>query len=93
MLRRNVDLHPRSPSALWNLAHLLAECWQIDEAEAVLKQAEALGPVAGAATMRASVAGRLGDADTALSMEAAFERMFNLPPGPGKRAVAIQAQK
>ncbi|NBS65185.1 MAG: hypothetical protein EBT33_12695 [Betaproteobacteria bacterium] len=27
------------------------------------------------------------------AMEAAFERMLNLPPGPGKRAVAIQVQK
>ena len=64
--RRNVELHPKSPWTHWNLAHLLAECWQMDEAEAVLKHAEALAPMPGAATMRASMAGRRGDADTAL---------------------------
>jgi predicted O-linked N-acetylglucosamine transferase (SPINDLY family) len=66
--RRNVELHPNSPWAHWNLAHLLAECWQMDEAEAVLKHAEALAPMPGAATMRASMAGRRGDADTALQI-------------------------
>jgi protein O-GlcNAc transferase len=68
VLQRNVELHPHSQDALWNLAHLLAECWQMDEAEAMLQRAEALGPVAGALSMRASVAGRQGDADTALSL-------------------------
>ena len=68
VLRRNVALHPHSQDALWNLAHLLAECWQMDEAEQVLQQAEALGPVPGARSMRASIAGRQGDADTALRL-------------------------
>ena len=66
VLRRNLELHPNSQSALWNLAHLLAECWHMDEAEIMLKRAEALGPVAGAASMRASIAGKRGDADSAL---------------------------
>ena len=66
VLRRNVELHPSSATALWNLAHLLAECWQMEEAERVLLQAEALAPMPGAQSMRASMAGRRGDADTAL---------------------------
>ncbi len=68
VLRRNAQLHPDSSSALWNLAHLLAECWQMAEAEQVLLQAQALAPMPGARSMRASMAGRRGDADTALAI-------------------------
>jgi protein O-GlcNAc transferase len=68
VLRKCVELHPQSPTARWNLAHLLAECWQMDEAEHVLQQAEKLGPMLGAKSMRASIAGRQGDADTALRL-------------------------
>lgn len=66
--RRNVELHPDSATALWNLAHLQAECWQMDEAEALLQRAEALAPMPGATAMRASIAGRRGDADGALRL-------------------------
>ena len=68
VLRKGVDLFPQSPTARWNLAHLLAETWQMDEAEQVLQEAEALGPMPGAKSMRASIAGRQGDADTALRL-------------------------
>jgi len=64
--RRNLMLHPKSPEAHWNLAHLLAECWQMSEAEAILAEAEVLAPMPNADTMRGQMAGRLGDADTAL---------------------------
>lgn len=67
VLRRCVALHPASAQAHWNLAHLLAECWQMDEAQIVLTQAEALGPVPGAAGLRASMQSRRGDADAALA--------------------------
>jgi predicted O-linked N-acetylglucosamine transferase (SPINDLY family) len=68
ILRRNLALHPQSPWAHWNLAHLLAECWQMSEAETLLQQAEALAPMPSAQTLRASVAGRLGEADKALAI-------------------------
>lgn len=68
ILRRNVELHPESVPARWNLAFLLAECWQMEEAEQVLQQAEALGPVAGAPGLRASIASKQGDAETALAI-------------------------
>lgn len=68
VLRRNVELHPDSATARWNLAHLLAECWQMEEAERVLQEAQALAPMPGARSMRASMAGRRGDADTALAL-------------------------
>jgi predicted O-linked N-acetylglucosamine transferase (SPINDLY family) len=68
VLRKCVDLFPQSPTARWNLAHLLAESWQMDDAEQVLQEAEALGPMPGAKSMRASIAGRQGDADTALRL-------------------------
>jgi predicted O-linked N-acetylglucosamine transferase (SPINDLY family) len=68
VLRKCVQLYPQSPTARWNLAHLLAETWQMDEAAQVLQEAEALGPMPGAKSMRASIAGRQGDADTALRL-------------------------
>ena len=68
VLKRNVELHPQSALALWNLAHSYAESWQMDDALQTLEQAEALAPQPGAKSMRASVAGRLGDADQALAL-------------------------
>jgi protein O-GlcNAc transferase len=67
VLQRNAELHPDSAAALWNLAHGYAETWEMDLALATLERAEAIAPQAGAASLRASVAGRLGDADTALA--------------------------
>lgn len=68
VLRKCVKLYPQSAPARWNLAHLLAESWQMDEAEQVLQEAEKRGPMPGAKSMRASIAGRQGDADTALRL-------------------------
>lgn len=68
--RRCVALYPQSAWAHWNLAHLLAECWQMEEAEQVLQQAEALAPMPGARSLRAAVAGKVGDADQALALYA-----------------------
>jgi predicted O-linked N-acetylglucosamine transferase (SPINDLY family)/Tfp pilus assembly protein PilF len=68
VLQRNVALHPQRLTARWNLAHLLAECWQMDAAETALREAEAIGPVPGAKSLRASMAGRRGDADRALQL-------------------------
>lgn len=68
VLKRNVALHPDSALGLWNLAHSYAESWQMDEAERTLSQAEALAPQPGAGSMRASIAGRMGDADKALAL-------------------------
>jgi len=68
VLRKCVALYPQSATARWNLAHLLAESWHMDEAEQVLQEAETLGPMPGAKSMRASIAGRQGDADTALRL-------------------------
>jgi predicted O-linked N-acetylglucosamine transferase (SPINDLY family) len=68
ILRRNLALHPQSPWAHWNLAHLLAECWQMREAETLLEQAEALATMPKAQILRATVASRLGEADKALAI-------------------------
>jgi predicted O-linked N-acetylglucosamine transferase (SPINDLY family) len=68
VLKRNVALHPQSATALWNLAHSYAESWQMDEALSTLAQAEAIEPQPGALSMRASVAGRTGDIETALRL-------------------------
>jgi predicted O-linked N-acetylglucosamine transferase (SPINDLY family) len=68
VLKRNVELHPKSALALWNLAHSYVEAWQMDDALHTLAQAEAMAPQPGAKSMRASVAGRLGDADMAMAL-------------------------
>ena len=68
VLKRNVELHPKSALALWNLAHSYVEAWQMDDALHTLAQAEAIAPQPGAKSMRASVAGRLGDADKAMAL-------------------------
>ncbi len=81
VLRRNVDLHPYSDTAHWNLAHSLAESWNMQEALEVLARAEAIAPQSGAKSMRASVAGRSGDADTALQLYKALAD----EEGPGSK--------
>lgn len=68
VLRRNVELHPDSHTAHWNLAHALAESWDMQGALESLAQAEAIAPQSGAKSMHASIAGRTGDADTALRL-------------------------
>ena len=67
VMRRCVALHPQSVNARWNLAHLLAECWQMQEAREVLAQAQALGEVPNARSLLAAVAGRTGDVDETLA--------------------------
>jgi tetratricopeptide (TPR) repeat protein len=87
VLQRNLQLHPNSAMARWNLAHLYVESWQLQEAETLLREAEAIMPVPGAASMRASIAGRLGDADGAL----ALYRQLALAPGGCGSPVASSA--
>lgn len=66
--RRCVALYPNSPNAQWNLAHLLVECWKMEEALEVLTKAESLGPMPGARSLRASAAGKTGDVDATLDL-------------------------
>ena len=68
VLKRNVELHPDSALAHWNLAHSYVESWQLEEALRELEKAEAIAPQSGALSMRASVAGRMGDVDQALAL-------------------------
>jgi protein O-GlcNAc transferase len=68
VLRRNVQLHRESARAHWNLAHALAESSQMEAALLALDKAESIAPMPGAPSMRASIAGRMGDAETALRL-------------------------
>lgn len=72
--RRCVALHPQSALARWNLAHLLAECWQMNEAERVLANAEALSPMPHARALRAASAGKRGDVDSTLDLYLSLAR-------------------
>lgn len=68
VLKRNVSLHPESANAHWNLAHSYAESWMMEDALGALEKAESIEPQPGAVSMRASIAGRTGDVDTALAL-------------------------
>ena len=59
-------LHPSSDRAWWNLAYACAESWSLVQAEQALARAEALSAQAGAASLRAALAGRRGEVDEAL---------------------------
>jgi predicted O-linked N-acetylglucosamine transferase (SPINDLY family) len=72
VLERNLSLHPESALALWNMAHVCVETWQMDLALQYLAKAEAMTPQAGARALRASVAARLGNTDQALAHYAAM---------------------
>lgn len=86
ILRNNLALHPHSPWAHWNLAHLLAECWQMSEAETLLQQAEAMAPIPGATNLRASVLSRMGEADKALAI---YQRYHTEHPNDASIASSI----
>lgn len=88
--RRNVALHPESATALWNLAHLLSECWQMEEAEQVLLRAEALQPLPAAQALRAAMAGRLGDVDRTLGLYLDLARTQD-PQGSYASSAAMSA--
>ncbi len=62
--------HPNDAQAHLELADMQLKSWLLEEALASLNRAEACGPVpqAGSAALRASIANRLGDADTALRL-------------------------
>ncbi len=64
--KKATQLHPGSDKAWWNLAYACSESWDLTQAEQALSRAEALAPQSGAASMRAALAGRRGEADVAL---------------------------
>ncbi|CAD5371023.1 TPR_REGION domain-containing protein [Rubrivivax sp. A210] len=66
VLRRSVALHPHSGAAHYNLALMLTESWQMEDALAALDAAQAQASMPDAASMRAAIAGKMGDADAAL---------------------------
>jgi len=70
ILDRLSTRHPNDAQAHLDLADLQVKSWLLEEALASLERAEALGnvPTAGSAALRASIANRLGDAETALSL-------------------------
>ncbi len=87
--RRALALHPASAIAHWNLAHLLAECWQMDEAHALLDQAERLAPMPHARVLRATIANRLGQTETALALYQTLAFADDALPEAGSRAAMV----
>src|SRR3990167_3114795 len=70
ILERWTKLSPDDAQAHLDLADMQVKSWLLEEALAALDRAEASGtvPPAASAALRASVANRQGDADTALSL-------------------------
>jgi len=65
VLEKNLTLRPKSIEAYLKLATMQAECWRLAEAENTLRAAEQLGELPQATELRARIASKLGDADTA----------------------------
>lgn len=72
VLEKNLQLKPRSIDAHLALASMQAECWLPAEAEQTLRAAEALGDVPQATELRARIASKLGDAETAFRVREAW---------------------
>lgn len=70
VLSRCTQLLPGDAQAYLDLASMQVKAWLLDEALVSLDQAEGLGPVPAVAStaLRASIANRLGDAETALCL-------------------------
>lgn len=68
VLQKKVQLNPTSSEAHLALASMQAECWQLAEAELTLQAAEALGDVPQTTELRARIASKLGDAETAFRL-------------------------
>ena len=70
ILERATARHPQDAQAHLDLADMQVKSWLLEEALASLNRAEASGkvPLAASTALRASIANRLGDADTALSL-------------------------
>lgn len=70
ILTRWTTLHPDDAQAHLDLADMHVKAWLLEDALASLERAEALGavPAQASAALRASIANRLGDAETALGL-------------------------
>lgn len=90
VLRRNTELRPESGTTHLNLADMLIKSWQIDEALTALEKAEKLGnmPDELTTTVRATIANRLGDADTALSL---YQQLVDAGSDTFSSSVAMSA--
>lgn len=72
VLEKNRQQRPASIEAHLALASMQAECWLLAEAEHTLRAAEALGDVPQATELRARIASKLGDAETAFRVREAW---------------------
>jgi len=66
VMERAVGLYPQSADAWSNLAHAQTENWKLQDAHASLARAVSLGAVDSELSMRAALAGKVGDTRTAL---------------------------
>lgn len=68
ILERNASLRPESGAAALAVADIGAKSWQLDQAQAALARAEALGgvPETALTVIRGTIAGKLGDPDAAI---------------------------
>lgn len=70
ILKRATELAPQDPQRYLDLADMQVKSWQLEDALVSLQHAEDIGaiPTAILAALRASIANRLGDSQTALSL-------------------------
>ncbi len=94
VMQRAVQLHPQDPLAWANLAHVQAENWHLQDAQASLEKALSLGQPPQAGTLRAGIAGKRGEVDEALQAYrelAVQEAQANGRPGALSSSAAMSS--
>ena len=82
-LQRATSLYPASRTGWTQLAYTQAECWQMDDALASAAKIEALGGDDALPAIKALVARRLGDVNTAMTI---YGELVQREPIPGEYA-------
>ena len=80
VMKLAVQLHPDTCEAWASLAHVHAECWQMDEALAAVQRLQDLGGHETVPVIQAYIAARLGDVDKAM---ASYEVLAAAEAKPG----------
>lgn len=94
VMQRATQLHPQDAVAWANLAHVQAENWHLQDAEASLAKALSLGQPPQAGSLRAAIAGKRGEVDEALRCYrelAAEEAQSSGRPGPLASSAAMSS--
>lgn len=86
VMERATEMHPDSVEAWAGLAHVQAECWQMDAALTSVAKLESLGGNDTVPAMKAYIAGRLGNIEAAML---AYSELVHKDETPGAYASSL----